>query len=52
VAIYNANGEVSLRTVINSKQQTIDISRLLPGLYFVLGKQESGDLIKIKFIKH
>lgn len=52
VAIYNTNGEMSLRTVINSKQQNIDISRLLPGLYFVMGKQETGDLIKIKFIKH
>lgn len=52
VLIYNTNGEVILRTVISSKQQAIDITKLLPGLYFVTGKQESGELIRIKFVKH
>lgn len=52
ISIYNTNGEQVLRSIINGKQQAIDITRLLPGLYFVAGKQENGEQIRIKFIKN
>ncbi|MFD2920850.1 M43 family zinc metalloprotease [Terrimonas rubra] len=52
ISIYNTNGEQVLRSIINGKQQAIDITRLLPGLYFVAGKQENGEQIRVKFIKN
>ncbi len=52
ISIYNTKGAIVLRSVINSKQHTIDITKLLSGLYFVAGKHENGEVIKIKFIKN
>lgn len=52
VSIYNTKGAVVMRSVINSKQHAIDISKFISGLYFVAGKHENGEVIKIKFIKN
>lgn len=52
ISIYNTKGELVLRNIVTGKQQAIDITKLLPGLYFVAGKQDDGEHIRIKFIKN
>jgi len=36
---------------IASRTQKIDISKLVPGIYFISTKKEDGSYIKQKFIK-
>ncbi|RYY61990.1 MAG: T9SS type A sorting domain-containing protein [Chitinophagaceae bacterium] len=51
LTVTNAQGQVVSQHTINSKKQTIDISRLRPGYYFIAGKKEDGSKIQLKFIK-
>ena len=50
VRITNAQGQSVLQLAVNAKVVKMDISRLAPGLYFLLAKKD-GATIKQKFIK-
>jgi Pregnancy-associated plasma protein-A/Secretion system C-terminal sorting domain len=50
-SIFNVNGQLALQMQITYKIQTINISKLKPGLYFLSAKKEDGSYIKQKFIK-
>lgn len=52
VNIYDTKGEIVLRTVMTSQQHAIDISRLITGMYFIAGKNEEGNIIRVKFVKN
>lgn len=51
ITISNAQGQVMLRTTINSKVVKINVSQLPPGIYFIYAKKEDGDTIKQKLVK-
>lgn len=51
LAITNSNGQQMMQVVITSKIQTINISRLAPGIYFISGKKEDGETIRFKIVK-
>ena len=51
ISIININGQQVMEVQINSRIQKIDISKLVPGLYFISTKKEDGSYIKQKFIK-
>lgn len=51
ITVTNLQGQVVEKLQINSKSQKINVSKLLPGLYFLSAKKEDGDFIKQKFIK-
>ena len=51
VSIMNVNGQLVMEIQIASRTQKIDISKLLPGIYFISTKKEDGSYIKQKFIK-
>ncbi len=44
-------GQPVLQTIITSKIQKINISHLVPGVYFISAKKEDGQFIKQKIIK-
>ncbi len=46
--IYDAGGRLVLTSV---KQTQINVSKLLPGIYFITIQQKDGSLVKSKFIK-
>lgn len=50
IRITNAQGQYVMQLAVNSKIVKMDISRLAPGLYFLIAKKEDGT-IKQKFIK-
>lgn len=50
--VINLHGQHVITTVISSKLQTIDISRLPAGIYFLAAKRADGLSIKQKFIKY
>jgi hypothetical protein len=49
--VTNLQGQTIMTLAITSKIQTIDISRLQPGMYFIAAKKADGESIKQKFIK-
>lgn len=51
LAVTNTNGQQVMHVPITSKIQTIDISRLRPGIYFLSSKKEDGELIRFKIVK-
>ncbi|MDP4262349.1 MAG: M43 family zinc metalloprotease [Bacteroidota bacterium] len=51
ISLFNMNGQLVIQAPITSKVQTIDISKLKPGLYFISAKKEDGSYIKQKFVK-
>lgn len=51
IRITNAQGQYVMQLAVNSKIVKMDISKLVPGLYFLLAKKEDGTTIKQKFIK-
>lgn len=51
VRLINLQGQTAMLFQINSKTQTIDISRLAAGMYFLTAKKEDGQIIREKFIK-
>jgi hypothetical protein len=51
ISIFNVNGQQVMQVPITSKIQTINISKLKPGLYILSTKKEDGSFIKQKFIK-
>ena len=51
VRITNLQGQPVLQATVNSKLVKIDITKLTPGIYFLLAKKEDGETIKQKFIK-
>jgi hypothetical protein len=51
ISVFNVNGQPVLRQTINSKVQTINISALKPGVYFLSIMKEDGSYIKQKFVK-
>jgi hypothetical protein len=40
-----------MQVVVTSKLQKIDIRKLQPGMYFLSGKKENGEIIREKLIK-
>lgn len=51
MSVSNAQGLTVMQYTIKAKTQKIDISRLRPGMYFMVGKREDGAVVKKKFIK-
>lgn len=51
LTVTDVNGRIVMQVLLNSKVQTLDISKLRTGLYFLTGKKEDGSSIKQKFIK-
>jgi hypothetical protein len=51
VSLFDVSGQLMMQVTITSKIQTIDISKLKPGLYFISTKKEDGSFIKQKFVK-
>ena len=51
VRITNVQGQPVMQVPVNSQIVKLDISRLNPGLYFLMTKKEDGTTIKQKFIK-
>jgi len=51
VSVINMNGQQVMQIQIASRSQKIDISKLIPGIYFISTKKEDGSYIKQKFIK-
>ena len=51
VRIINIQGNALMTVVVNAKTQTIDVSRLVPGMYFLAAKRTDGLSIRKKFIK-
>lgn len=51
IFVTNTQGQNILNVQITSKYQRIDISRLLPGIYFIAAKKDDGESIKMRFIK-
>jgi hypothetical protein len=48
--VIDANGRVMIRKIIHAKKQELDISRLLPGIYFIRASKEDNR-IQSKFVK-
>jgi len=48
--VINISGQIQLRKTITSKIQTINISQLRPGIYFIRGEKQDQKIIE-KFIK-
>lgn len=51
IFISNQQGQMVMNVTITSKIQSIDITRLQPGMYFLAAKKDDGESIKQKFIK-
>jgi len=51
IFVTNLMGQSIMNVVISSKVQTIDISRLQPGMYILAAKREDGVSIKQNFVK-
>jgi len=51
VLLINMNGQKVMEIQIASRTQKIDISKLVPGVYFISTRKEDGSYIKQKFIK-
>lgn len=51
VSIINLHGQSVIQFAVTSRIQTIDISKLQPGMYFFAAKREDGESFKQKFIK-
>lgn len=50
LTILNDLGQAEMKTIISSKIQKLNISRLKPGIYFILAEKE-GDKLRQQFIK-
>lgn len=50
VRILNAVGQTEIRTTIHSTIETVDISQLKPGIYFIAAER-AGDKIRQEFVK-
>ena len=51
IRVINLQGQPVLQTTANAKLVKVDITKLTPGIYFILAKKEDGETIKQKFIK-
>ncbi|MET0462447.1 MAG: M43 family zinc metalloprotease [Chitinophagaceae bacterium] len=51
INVANSQGLVVLQQTVKASVQKIDISKLPPGMYFILGKREDGAVIKQKFLR-
>ncbi|HEX7903579.1 MAG TPA: M43 family zinc metalloprotease [Chitinophagaceae bacterium] len=51
VTITNLQGQTVMQVPVQSKEQTIFISRLKPGMYILSAKKEDGEFILEKFVK-
>jgi hypothetical protein len=49
--VTNTNGQQLMQVRLVNKIQSIDVSRLRPGVYFLTGKREDGEIIQFKFVK-
>jgi len=50
LVVLNALGQVEIKRTISSKTQTLNISQLKPGVYFISAEKE-GDKIREEFVK-
>ena len=51
IYIFNFAGQVVINLTITSLSQTINISNLASGLYFLAAKKDDGESIKMKIVK-
>ena len=51
IAVNNMNGQTVMYISINSPAMEVDISKLIPGVYFLSAKKEDGEIIRHKLIK-
>ena len=51
IFITNLVGQSINNVTISAKIQTIDVTNLKPGIYFLAAKNDQGVSIKVKFIK-
>jgi len=51
ITIYNMQGQPVQQIVVNSKLQELPTGKLLPGMYLLVGRDETGEAIRQKFIK-
>lgn len=51
IQVTNLQGQTLMKILITAKTQRIEISRLQPGMYFLMANKEDGESIKQKFIK-
>jgi hypothetical protein len=51
IRVTNVQGQSVMQATVSSKVVKLDISRLKPGLYFLMTKKDDGSTIKQKFIK-
>jgi len=51
LTIMNLQGQVIMQLPITSKTQIINIAKLQPGMFLLIGKKDDGETIKQKFIK-
>jgi hypothetical protein len=51
IRITNIQGQFVMQVPVNAKVVKLDISKLTPGLYFLMTKKDDGATIKQKFIK-
>lgn len=49
--VCNLQGQVVMQIQVNAKIQTVDISQLHPGIYFLAAKKGDGESYKQKFVK-
>lgn len=51
IFVTNIVGQNIINLIVTSKSQTIDISKLQPGTYFLAAKRTDGLSMKLKFVK-
>ena len=49
--VYNVHGQPVMQLQVKNAIQQYDVSRLQAGIYFLIGKKDDGESIKIKFLK-
>lgn len=49
--VVNMQGQTVMQVAVRSKIQVVNVSKLQPGMYFLVGKREDGVFIQQKFIK-
>ena len=51
IFISNLQGQQVMNVQITSQKQSIDISKLMPGVYFLAAKKDDGESMRMRFIK-
>ncbi len=51
ISIYSQSGQLLMQFPVSAKVMQVNVSRLSPGMYYLVGKKEDGETIRQKFIK-